>query len=827
MKAISSALVDHGKLVLVFILALVMLAGFYAAFNVRINSDLSTLIKPSEALSWYQDNEYFKRAFPMFEQTALVVVSGKSYQAVIRTAGRLQKQIASDASFQEVFAPGVSDFVQDRRWYFLDQDQLEDWLQGVEYSYGPMLRLSDEASLSNLIFTLADHLSSNRGQVLPPPLQTLVESLLQDEVLMSVTPLLIDPETERHYELIVIRGTQNLDRELPNAEIVAQLQEHLQRFDAAPGVEIRLTGEVVLAHEEISAALNGIEIAGLVSIILLAVILGFGIRSVGFVAAIFALLGAGVIITLGLAVLLVGSFNTLSLIFLVMFFGLGVDFAVHFGLRLTEAAEDQDFKSALYETYQDIGPALLLCMVTSSIAFLSFLPTAYKGLAELGLISAMGMVVAFVLTLSLLPLLLSRVNRKTMPAVPGISLEGHENRILSAFVLLVLGALYFAKDMQFDYSVLAMRDSSTEGMQTLLDLQDQGIATDYSISVLANDSETQELIAELESRSVVGNVLGPEQLLPTNQAEKFDAVQPLLERYLELESVNAAETGDMLPASLEYLNEVRALAPPEVVVLLQQLEEKLAVLTSDEIAHIDRELSAEVSHALSDVKRSFASPPFETSDLPPSLYERMYSKKGEHLLRVQPSIDLANRDATSRFIQQIDEVAPNIAGRSVVEWGIGDVVVESFVQASLTALLGISVVLLIFFRNLLLSVLVLIPIVVSLVLTFAICQLAGLSLNMANILVVPLIIGLGVDTGIHVVHRMKDLGGTHFASSSTGRAVLISALTTIGTFFSLSFSPHLGAASIGLLLTVAISLLVVVTFVLLPALVKALGVNLK
>ena len=142
-------------------------------------------------------------------------------------------------------------------------------------------------------------------------------------------------------------------------------------------------------------------------------------------------------------------------------------------------------------------------------------------------------------------------------------------------------------------------------------------------------------------------------------------------------------------------------------------------------------------------------------------------------------------------------------------------------MASSLAFAGIFILLAGYFRSLLLPILVFVPVGVTLLLAFAICQLTGLNRNMANILVVPLIIGLGVDTGIHVVHRFVIGAGDDRHESSTARAVVISALTTIGTFFSLSFSPYLGAASIGLLLTVAISLLVVVTFVLLPVLLKA------
>jgi hypothetical protein len=153
------------------------------------------------------------------------------------------------------------------------------------------------------------------------------------------------------------------------------------------------------------------------------------------------------------------------------------------------------------------------------------------------------------------------------------------------------------------------------------------------------------------------------------------------------------------------------------------------------------------------------------------------------------------------------------------------VVVKAFQQAASLTFLGVSILLIAYFRNLILAVLVLIPIGLSVLLTLAICQLSGLTLNMANILVIPLIIGLGVDAGIHVVHRYQQTGASDMLLSfSTSKAVLISALTTIGTFFSLSFSLHKGAASVGLLLTIAISLMLLVTFLILPTLLHRVGI---
>lgn len=815
------------------VLVLSVVSLVYTATHARINSDLSSLIRPSDDLVWYQNNEHYKDQFPYFEQTALVVVSGPDADAVDKVAVELVARLNADQHFYSVFAPGIDAFISDRAFYYLAPAQLELWLQGVEYAYGPLLRLADEASVTNFTFILADHLTANRGLPLPAPLHSIStsigSSLGEGEVRLDVLPPLKDPDRTHFYQLIVLQGEQDLAQKMPNELLVSALRTQISTLDKPSTVDVRLSGEIPLAHEEIQAALSGVGLAGMISIALLALILGFGIRSLGFVLSIFALLGAGVVLTLGMAILVVGSFNTLSLIFVVMFFGLGVDFAAHFGLRVREARQTLPIHDALILAARDVGPALLLCMLTSSIAFLAFVPTDYVGLAELGVISAIGMGIAFFLTLTLLPALLSRVRLLQvrsdtfslafflMPVRPTILV----------FVALIVASGWIAKDLRFDYSVLAMRDSNTEGMRTLLELQDEGITTDYSIAVLAKDAtQAKQLTNQLKRLGEVSGVTGPDDLIPAKQDLKQMMVAPYLSRFNTIDEVLPAlvHSTESLNEAVAYIKESIQYARPADRELLIVLIERLTEVNSEEISQIDSALLLNLTEGLEQLRLTLAATPFDLAAIPVDLSQRLISPDGEYLLSVQPSSDLGNREATTKFIDAVSFVAPNLAGRSVVEWGVGNVVVESFIEASSLAFAGIFILLAGYFRSLLLPILVFVPVGITLLLTFAICQLTGLNLNMANILVVPLIIGLGVDTGIHVVHRFVTGAAQDLHESSTARAVVISALTTIGTFFSLSFSPHLGAASIGLLLTVAISLLVVVTFVLLPVLLKVVPV---
>ena len=592
---------------------------------------------------------------------------------------------------------------------------------------------------------------------------------------------------------------------------------------------MRLTGELAMADEELQVALRGIQFAGLLSLVLLGLVLAVGVRSWSISLVIFCLLAAGIAWTTLYACLTVGSFNTLSLVFLVMFFGLGVDFALHYSLRVEESlAKPEEATAPLARATDDIGTALLLCTITSSMAFLSFYPTEYRGLAELGIISAGGMLIAFALTLTLIPAwftVLGMPQRWRPSAKTHFGLDRLNPVAVLAGTALTAGvAFWFAKDARFDYSVLAMRDKDSEAMATLLELQQENIGTNYTISVLAEPEAVPDLVARLAALPEVAAVESPLDLIPPDQAGKAAILAPLA-------SLSELTLGTPLPwdaASARSAEQALLTAFPSVTSvydlddasLVSSVASKLARLANDEDRRqLQHDLLGSLFKQARLLQHQVQADPFTLEDLPETTRSRLVSASGLYLLSVLPAEPLDSLESMDRFVASVERVAPNIAGRTVVERGIGQAVVRSFNTAIVLALTGIMAVLLLYFREPLTPLLILIPLGLTSLFTFALVELTGLTINMANILVVPLIFGLGVDTGIHVVHRYHGSRNINeLLQSSTPRAVTLSALTTVGTFFSLAFSPHQGAASIGLILSVAITILIVVTFAVLPAL---------
>ncbi len=835
-----AAVERHALLSLGILAFFTILASYLSVVNFAVNSDLDRLIRPSKTIDWYQYDREYRATFPQYQQFALVVVSGESAESTFLAAEDLYKAFHASGEFDDVFSPVFEDFSIEHTLYGAPTEGVKRLSEKILENLPSFAQLHNEPSISNFLSHLESTLEeSNELEILMPESRHQLEAFVRavEEIKKGHKPKLhlikkfIPEDVEGlSYQFITLKKHQDFSQKLPNAVTMKLIAEVIDSVPVDPSVQVRTTGEVALANDEVSAGLDGVEIAGTLSLILLTIILGFGIRSPLVISGIFIMLAMGIALTTCYALFAVGSFNTLSLVFLVMFFGLGVDFAVHYSLRVVEAHQPA------VEAAAEMGDALGLCAVTSAAAFLAFLPTDYRGLAELGIISAGGMLIAYIVTLTFFPAWFKifgnrgLLKEKQTVAVGnlGVFLRLPPRQVLLITIMMSAVAVWYTQDMRFNYSHLAMRDKSTEAMSTLLELQENKIGTEYSISIISDeDSDMEALKASLLRLPSVSRVDLPDQRIPLFQDQKYLHMQPVAEKLLAMGEGGTVSTLDDEASRVAMEKFITQMDASQDIYLDEDLEliiktrESLQYLL-DNPAHwamLQAAVDAGVKQAVTLLTSWFSAKPFGLHDLPDYIKNRVVAEDGRYLINVIPEFDMSNRSMMELFIKEVKSVAPNYTGRTVIEWGFGQLVMDSFKQAAAFAIVLIFILLLFHFKRFSTAVLVFIPLFTTTLFTFVVAKSVGLTLNMGNILVVPLIFGLGVDTGIHVVHRYHHSKSLEeMMLSGTSRAVLISALTTIGTFVSLSFSPHKGAASIGMLLAIAISLLLLATFILLPAL---------
>ena len=805
--------------------------AWVAVDRYRMNADLGDLIE--QTASWRVDFDRVEAAFPDLFKTAVVVVSGPGFKQVEDVARQIEAEVRRRPEvFRAVQAADNHPFFRDHALLYLDVETLEDVADRLAEAQPWLTAVAEDPSLRGLLGLLGNGIENELPSDADETVAMLRESaqaLLNgdDPTLYWTNRFFTAEDTWRR--LIAVKSNLDLAETQANARLMAELRAIIAAAGAPPGVQVGITGEVALAHEEIEAAVAGVQTAGWLAVALLAAAMMLGVRSLKIIIATFTMLLVGVVLTSAYAMLTVGEYNTLSIVFMVMFFGLGVDFAIHFSLRYQEAVNTGSgaVGRALESTTHSVGGAIVACTLTTALGFLGFWPTDYKGLADLGVISAGGIVIAGLLTFTLLPALFKVLGpiRSHLTPIPSSTrlvnvLIAHRGAVVAAIGVLAVVSVALVSQARFDYSVLALKDPQAQSMRTLRRLQEDGQGTDYALLVLSPDRPALETVAALP---VVDAVVTLEDFVPEEQEDKLYVLE-------DMQFILASALAPMrrldAPAVSELQDSVQDLVATidahDRVGRFAELRAALAELAQGPTQRLQIWQRGVISNLLEEIdwlRRALLVSAVGVGDLPAEVRRRFIGPGGERLAVVLPKENVAEVAAMSRFIEGVRAVAPNATGRPVIEWGVGGIVLSSFQQAMLFALASIGCVLLVMFRPVRYAVLVVVPLALAVTCTLALGVLLDMPLNMANILVMPLIFGLGVDNGVHVVDRYRGEGDvSHLMHSSTPRAVVLSALTTVGAFSALSLSPHVGTASIGLLLAVAVSLLLLFTVFLLPVL---------
>jgi len=560
-------------------------------------------------------------------------------------------------------------------------------------------------------------------------------------------------------------------------------------------------------------------------------------RSPRLAAATLITLVFGLVWTAAFAIAALGHLNLISVAFAVLFIGLSVDFGIHYGLRYREALDGgRTHADALREAALGVGGGLTLAAVAAAIGFYSFLPTAYVGLAELGLIAGTGMFFALFANVTVLPALLSLMRIKPRPSphgassAPGARVRRSARPVLVVSIVLGIGAVAVAPGVRFDFDPLNLKDPETESVSTMLELLADEPRSGYAVSVLAETLEEARRIAQrAKDLKAVDSTLTLADFVPKDQDEKLEAIESLaliLEPSLMSPQEKTPAPGEnraALQALDGTLARVERDGSGETARAAGRLRRALKGIEAGAggtaLAELEHRLLAGLPGRLSALRDSLAAEAIGLDDVPAFLGDRWVAADGRARVQIFASQPIhRDRAALGRFVEEVRAVAPHATGSPVIILEAGRTVVRAFVEAAAIAVVAISVLLAVLLRGVREIALVFLPLALAAALTVAASVLMGAPFNFANVIVLPLLFGLGVAGGLHLVMRERSEGDSGAAlATSTPRAVVFSALTTIGSFGSIAISSHPGTASMSVLLTVAISLTLVCTLVVLPA----------
>jgi hypothetical protein len=825
------------------------LGALAAAARLGVTTDTAALFDAD--LPWRQHEIAFERAFPQFSNLVVAVVEGATPEEAEATAAALAARLAADtAHFTFARRPDADPFLQRHALLYLDEPDLTALLDQTIDAQPFLGQLASDPSARGLFATLAlVAMGVERGESLDgfrPALDTFARALAEAAAgapaPLSWQRLLAGPlaDLAGPRRLVLAQAKLDLGALEPGGQAIAALREAAATLEhvAAGRASVRATGSVALADEEFATVAEGAAAGVAVSAALVLLWLVLAVRSWRLILPIAATLALGLVLTTGFAALAVGALNLISVAFAVLFVGMAVDFAIQFCVRYREnRLASGDEARALRATMQTAGPQIVLAALATAAGFLAFVPTDFRGVAELGLIAGVGMLIALACSLTFLPALLVLMRPRGEAVEVGYRWAARaEARLVrvrlpvaAGFAALCLAGALLAPRIAFDSDPLNTKDPASESMQTLRALINEPLTSPYTADILVDSPDVAaSLLPKLRALPLVADAISLPALVPDNQAAKLELIADasgILAATLAPRSAAAPVTPSDLrlaiaTARTEIERVAQRLPPDDPLRAIATALAALATVPDAALMETNMALTRFLPDQLDRLRRALEVGPVALADIPPALARDWRLPDGRIRVRVSAKPEARDAAGLHEFVAQVRTVAPAAGGSAVGIVESADTIVGAFRTAALGALGAITVLLLVLVRRPLDVALVIGALVASALLTVPVIVLLPLPLNFANIIALPLLLGVGVSFNIYFVMNWR-AGDRRFLGTATARAVLFSALTTATAFGTLAASGHPGTASMGALLLWSLGAALLVSLVLLPVLLAA------
>jgi hypothetical protein len=847
LAAWASAVLARPRLSAIATLALGALAAYYAAGNLGVNTDTANMI--AATVPWRQHFNDYRDSFPLRDRNLVVVIDAPTPASADEFAAALLTELrAQPDRYHSPLLAGEGEFFERNGLLYLPTAELAELTDRLAVAQPLIGLLQARFDGAAVLGVARETLTADNGG------DAAALASFHDELAHSIAgaadgatvPMtwgrLIAagaPPTARR--VIALQPALDFGRMQPAAGAIADIRTIAASLNAAreASVTVRLTGSVAMEHEELLSVSRGAGLGALATLVLVALVLYAALRSWRLLAVSLVTLVVGLALTAAFAALAVGQLNLLSVAFVVLNVGLGSDYVIHVLLRYRElAAAGEGTAAAVVATVRGVGSSLVLCAVTTAAGFYSFIPTTFSGVSELGLIAGTGVLFGLFVSVTLLPALVAwwgdaRPDRKSATWLdPRVfaPLSRQPRLVLGATAVVLVAALAALPRVTFDSNPIHLRDPDSESVTTLLELAAAGEAPLLNLVAVAPDgAAARDWAASLRRLPEVRAVTTTEQLVPAEQDLKLALLEDLEllmgPGFAELERVPPDPPA--LSAALAALEAASAAAPAAdalhdaVVDLTARLARVPQAERDATLRTLDFALTAGLPSELAKLEAALAATAFQRADLPAALAERWFARDGRELVEITAAEDVSDNAAARRFIAAVHGVVPTATGLPVVYQEASGTVVAAFERALLYAFIMVSVIIWLVLRDWKDTLLVLAPIALASIATAGLTVLVGMPFNYANIIALPLLVGIGVDNGIHVVHRMRTESAERLFDTSTMRAVLASGLTTVASFGNLAFSAHVGTASMGVLLAIGLAASMAATLIVLPAWLKS------
>jgi hopanoid biosynthesis associated RND transporter like protein HpnN len=848
---IVAASVRRPWITLAAVAAVCAIAAIYASRHVTIDADVAKLI--TEDAPWRQREIALHRAFPHREDLIAVVIDAATPEAAEDAAAALAGRLSSKTTvFRAVWRPDGGAFFDRAGLLFQSPSEVAQTLRPLIAAQPLLGALAADPSLRGLVDALARIAEGSaadpaRSRELIVPL-TRLSAAFESVAAGRTSPLswrnLISGQAPGPRELrrfILVQPVLDYGALQPGGDASAAIRNAVRTLrldDEGSAVRVRLTGSVPLADEEFATLAEGATLNVALMIAALLTVLWAAVRSSRLVVAIVLNLAVGLIVTAAFGLYVFGAFNLISVAFAVLFVGLGVDFGIQYAVSYRAMRfSGHELNRALRMAAEQVGGALALAAASIAAGFYAFLPTDYRGVSELGVIAGTGMIIAFIMTITVLPALIALLRpsgEHIAVGYPSLApldrfLQRNRRRVVAGAVVVAAASATLLPWLRFDFNPLHLKSPKAESVSTLLDLMRDPTTTPDTINVLVPSVDAAVALARrLEQLPEVDHAMTVASFVPERQAEKLASIEDaalLLDPVLNPSDV-APPPGDdetqraMLRAATALDQAAAASPEPEFAATAARLGAALRAVARGDAALRERArtmLMPGLTTTLAQLRAAVQARPVTLADLPAEIRRDWVSADGRARVEVYPRGDANDNATLERFMTAVRALAPEATGAPVSIQESSRTVVRAFLEAGCWALASITALLALALRRVRDVLLTLAPLALSGVATLGICAATGLPLNFENIIALPLLFGIGVAFSIYYVIAWRD-GRRELLQSSLTRAVIFSALATGTAFGSLWLSHHPGTSSMGRLLALSLACTLASTLLFLPAL---------
>lgn len=637
-----------------------------------------------------------------------------------------------------------------------------------------------------------------------------------------------------------------------NTESITVLRDIIKaKQEEFPNVKLGLTGLPIMENDEMSSSEKAMNWATVLSLVGVAALFLFAFRGVRYSVLLIITLLIGISWTMVYVVFGIGHLNILSIAFSAILVGLGVDFGIHYLARYSTCRfKGSDIPRSLIKASKEVGPGIFVGALTTAIAFAAAGGQEFIGVAELGRIAGVGILLCCLAALIVLPaqtLLTDKVfhnvvlQEETFRIKMSDVTDVFSKNFGSTIILFIGGAalsFMFLPDLKYDHNLMNLQAKGVESVEwekRLMAESDQNVW--FALSTTKDKQEVKRLKEEFLKQPNITRVEEIVSRLPDTTEEKTQLIKQIHQysavalqgfaknRERTLSAPNYNDLSSFLTA-LEYSPEVSAQAKDVYHIFdgrIRELRRRFNNLSPQEVTarlnQFEMCMAQDYYARMQQIYFCSDPEPPTMADLPQPWVDRLYAKDGTYALQIYGSGDIWDMDNLTEFVKQVRAVDPEATGNPLQTYECSLQMQRSYISAAWYALAGIMFVLFLDFRSLRHTILAMLPLTMGILFLFGIMGFLQIPLNSANMIILPLILGIGIDDGVHIVHdyRRRDKTKPFRISSSTAGALTMTSMTSILGFCSLMTAEHRGLQSLGLVLTMGVACCMFTSLSILPA----------